>query len=307
MIVIRLGLYLSLMLLVGIAAFPLYALRKAERANATVFAIRRMLAFWCAVSILLSILGFLVLIANMAETPISDPDWQTGSSILFETPIGSAWLVRMAALLIALAAAHFSRSDEQRLIAAVLAGSIALSTLVWTGHAGATEGTLGLVHKISDILHMLAAAIWLGGIAAFLLLLTAPSDQLWGDRLVVGHRALEEFSLVGTICVSVIVATGLVNGQILVGIENTPNLFNSAYGQLLLVKLLLVGAMMLLAAKNRWRLTPDLGRALSEGSAIAAVAALRKSLLREAAGGVAILGLVAWLGTIEPTASMAMS
>lgn len=309
MIAVRLGVYLSLMLLLGLAAFPLYAplyaLRKQERGNGTVLPLREILMFWSIAAIILSVLGFLMLVASMSGNPISDFDWQVGRSILLETPIGYAWLVRMAALSAALATLVFrARSNEQRLIAVALAAAIALASLVWTGHAGASEGGLGLVHKISDILHMLAAAIWLGGIAAFLLLLRPAADQ--PARLTIGHRALEEFSRIGTICVSIIVVTGLLNGQILIGLGNAPQLFDSAYGQLLVLKLLFVGAMMLLAANNRWRLTPGLARALSEGDTSSAVAALRKSLLLEAAAAFAILALVAWLGMLEPTASMAM-
>lgn len=77
-------------------------------------------------------------------------------------------------------------------------------------------------------------------------------------------------------------------------------------GQILLLKLVLVAFMLVLGAKNRWRPTPDFGLALSKDSAATAVAALRTSLLLEAAGAVVILGLVAWLGTPEPTASMTM-
>ena len=228
-------------------------------------------------------------------------------SILLETQIGTAWLVRMAALTAALAVLVFcDGSNQQRLVAVALAAATALSSLVWTGHAGASEGDLGSIHQVSDILHMLAAAIWLGGIGAFLLLLKPPPEGQSDSRLAIGHRALDEFSRVGTVCVSIILLTGLLNGQILVGLQNVPQLLDTAYGQLLVAKILIVGAMMLLAAKNRWRLTPGLALALSEGNPSIAVTALRKSLLLEATAAFAILALVAWLGTLEPTASMAM-
>ncbi|WP_286130846.1 MULTISPECIES: CopD family protein [Sphingomonadales] len=120
------------------------------------------------------------------------------------------------------------------------------------------------------------------------------------------HRSLDSFSRVGTICVAVIVITGMINGQILVGLSNISSVFESTYGQLLVLKLVLVGAMLFLGAKNRWRLTPDLGMVLPEGNTATAVAALRTSLLLEAGAGLAILGLIAWLGMLEPPASMTM-
>ena len=92
----------------------------------------------------------------------------------------------------------------------------------------------------------------------------------------------------------------------LVGISNIRTLFDTTYGQLLVIKLVLVGIMLLFAAKNRWRLTPDLGAVLSGSNATTAVTALRTSLLLEAAAAAAILGLVAWFGTLEPPISMTM-
>ncbi|WP_156441500.1 MULTISPECIES: hypothetical protein [Sphingomonadales] len=179
MIAIRLGLYLSLMLLLGLAAFPLYALRDSERPEGKILTLRKTLIFWSGAAIILSVLGFLALMAAMMGTSIADIDWAMCRTILFETPIGNAWLVRIAALVAALVAAlAIDRSVKRRLITVATASAIALSTLVWTGHAGASEGTLGSLHKASDILHMLAAAIWLGGIAAFLRILQAPDDGI---------------------------------------------------------------------------------------------------------------------------------
>lgn len=307
MIAIRLGLFLSLILLVGLAAFPLYALRKSERIEETVLPLRSSLGLLALGGLVLSAIGFLVLLASMTGNPLGAPDWATGRSILLETPIGTAWLVRMAALATAFWAVFSVRSTDRRLALVTLAGAVALGSLVWTGHAGASEGDLGLVHKVSDLLHMLAAAVWLGGIAAFLLLLRLASGRDEETRMMVGHRALGEFSRVGSVCVLIITGTGLVNAQILVGYENLTQALGSDYGRLLAVKLALVGAMLLLAAKNRWRLTPALGTAIEEGETGSATAALRTSLLLEAGAAVTILALVAWLGTLEPTASMAMS
>lgn len=306
-IAIRLGLYLSLMVLMGLAVFPLYALRGTERLEGTILTLKSALIFWSSAAIILSVLGFLVLMAAMMGTSIAGIDWEMCRSILFETPIGTAWLIRMIALVAALLAAlAINRSDKQRLIAVTVASAIALGTLVWTGHPGATEGAPGSLHKASDVLHMLAAAVWLGGIAAFWKMLQAPDDGLWGDRLTVAHRTLDSFSRVGTVCVAVIVVTGMINGQILVGLPNITALLDSTYGQLLILKLVLVAVMLIFGAKNRWRLTPDLGLALSGGSTTTAVAALRASLLLEAGAAFVILGLVAWLGTLEPTASLTM-
>jgi len=251
MIAIRLGTYLSLMLLMGLAAFPLYALIGEERLEGHAARLDRWLKIAGGSALLLSALGMVAMTANM------------------------------------------------------------MGTSYWE-HAGASEDALGVIHKLSDMLHMLAAAIWIGGIVAFLNMLRTPADGLRSDRLKIVHRALGDFSVVGTLAVAVIAATGLINGQVLVGYANVFSMFTSLYGQLLLAKLVLVGLMLLLAAKNRWRLTPGLTQALAEGDTSDtsdtsnAVAALRRSLLLEATAAFAILALVAWLGMLEPTASLAM-
>jgi copper resistance protein D len=306
MIATRLGLYLSLILLSGLAAFPFYALRRPERVDDAVLPLRLTFVFLAVSGLVLSGTGFLVLLASMSGNAVGNPDWQTGRAILFETPIGTAWMVRMAAMIVALLIAIYAKTSQLRLIGVMLAGAAALASLVWTGHAGASEGNLGLVQRVSDILHMLAAAVWLGGIAAFLLLLRAVPEPVWANRLAIAHRSLEEFSRTGAICVSIVAVTGLVNAQILVGFDNIPALFGSDYGLLLMLKLLAVGIMLLLAANNRWRLTPSLGTALEDDDPRSAVRALRTSLLLEASAAFAILALVAWLGTLEPTASLAM-
>jgi putative copper resistance protein D len=193
--------------------------------------------------------------------------------------------------------------------AAVLAaaGSVAVASLVWSGHAGATEGAAGTVHRISDILHLIAAAVWIGAIGAFLILISPRHVREWPGGLQIAVRSLDQFSRVGTICVLVIAATGLINSQMIVGAENLGRSLASPYGQLLLAKLALFGLMLALAAANRWRLTPALAVAAAGDDAEsvdsdpdAALAAMRRSLIIEASAALAILALVAWFGTLEP-------
>ena len=50
-------------------------------------------------------------------------------------------------------------------------------------------------------------------------------------------------------------------------------------------------------------LTPALYKAIGDGASDRAVGALRKSLVVEMGAATAILGLVAWLGTLQPPMS----
>jgi putative copper resistance protein D len=100
-----------------------------------------------------------------------------------------------------------------------------------------------------------------------------------------------------------IVATGIANGLILFGIPAPGEFIATRYGQLLLVKLVLFALMLSLAAINRWRLAPAIGSAGEGGQLVPALRNLRRSLLVEGAAALAVLALVAWLGTMQPPAT----
>lgn len=305
---IRFALFASLMLITGLAAFPLYALRPAERSNREPGSLLHRPQPWlCAFALLLSFVGMVVLIVTMQGVNVFAIDHEMFLSIVRETDTGIAWIVRMTALLVAITATlRFRRNPTLATSILFAAGSTALVTLLWTGHAGATEGAVGWLHRVNDAAHMIAAAIWLGAIAAFLLLLR-PVEPASEARLAFAARGLDQFTRVGTLCVLVIAATGLVNAQIVIGAGNIARSAGSPYGQLLTVKLLLFAAMLILAAVNRWRLTPALRAAVDPGAMSAdparAVAAMRTSLILEASAGLAILALVAWFGMLAPVSA----
>ena len=108
---------------------------------------------------------------------------------------------------------------------------------------------------------------------------------------------------VGTIVVAALAVTGLVNAWLLVGPDNIGALWTTLYGRLLLAKLALFAAMLGLAALNRFRLTPRFEASIATGDHGGALGAMRRSLAVETGCIVAILALVAWLGTLEPPAS----
>lgn len=300
-IAIRFALYADLMVLAGMTAFSLYAFTAAERTSASFISLRPIVLVLALLGLILSGLGLLALAAAMMGADLFPVDPTHVRMIVVETAIGTAWVVRMLALVIVLVAAlALERYPTPMRMVVLLASSVAIATLVWTGHAGATEGVSGTIHRLSDIVHMLAASIWVGGIASFVWLLFKPVWQTSPTELAITHRALEQFSRVGALVVGLIVLTGLINSQILVGAANIGTITTTPYGQLLLAKLALFGLMLALAAANRWRLTPALGAGVTSGDTAVAVTALRKSLIAEGAAVLLILALVAWLGTLEP-------
>ncbi len=285
---VRFALYANLMLLFGVPLFALYAPGGRDS-----MAARR--GFVMAVSLTglaLSLLSIAVITAAMAGTALTQVDPGAIRMMVTDTPIGHAWAVRIVALVALLALMALPRP---MLAAAALLGGVALATLAWTGHGAAGEGDAGMVQLAADIVHLLVAAAWIGAIVGLAAMVVGNGDHQ------TAFRALDSFSKAGSVIVALVLASGLVNSAYLVGANHLTELPATLYGQLLIAKLALFAAMLGLAAFNRFRLTPALTPA---DDALPSFAALRRSLTLEAGAATAILALVAWLGTLEPPASM---
>jgi putative copper resistance protein D len=224
--------------------------------------------------------------------------------MLYETEIGYSWLMRMISLAVVIfVASQSKRWPTGSLWIATLAGSIALSTLAWTGHGAMDEGTLRFWHFAADILHLLAAGGWIGALAAFGLMLRIKGAN--PEQLVrVLSRALKGFETAGGFIVGTIIITGVANYLFIVG-PTVIELVTSTYGILLLMKVLLFAGMIGLATLNRFYLSPSLERSLKAGDYSLAATALRKSVMLESTCAVVIVCLVAWLGTLSPSIEMA--
>jgi putative copper resistance protein D len=221
------------------------------------------------------------------------------ASIIAETDFGRIWSVRLllAVLSVAVAIAwRDRRGGIVRWTGVALAGTL-LVTVAWTGHAAIEEGSTGLLHRLADALHLLAAAVWLGALGPLLWLLARKDDCADAARRLSGFHAI------GLAAVLILIATGVINSLFLVG--DPFALLTTRYGQLLGIKVVLFAVMIWLAARNRLFQTPALTRALSEGTDPGRAAArLRRSIGGELALGTAVLTIVAVLGAIEPSASV---
>ena len=295
-IALRLALYLDLMLSFGLAAFGLYALRGRERVSGEVLPFARLLTSTAIIGVLLSIAGMLCMVWAMSGVT----DWTELrphlEMMVLETDVGSSWGLRILALMLTVVAATQSkRRPTASLWLGTLAAGVALATLAWAGHGAMDEGERRSWHFITDFLHLWAAGAWVGALAAFVLLLRQAEQ-----RLPVLSRTLTGFERVGAVIVLIISVTGVMNYLFIVG-PSIDGLFDSSYGQLLTLKLVLFGAMLVFAALNRFHLSPQLERARQTGEHNIAVGALRRSMALEFSVAAVILALVAWLGTLSPT------
>jgi putative copper resistance protein D len=214
----------------------------------------------------------------------------TLGTVLFSTRFGHVWIARLALLAVATIALFWERLR----IAAALAANGALAMNAAAGHAGAATGLDGAIQLGGDMLHLLAAGAWLGGLLPFAWMMTRYL-RVAGADLGEAYEATQRFSILGLVCVGVILATGSINSWFLVG--SVPALIGTDYGQLLLVKIALFLVIVAVAAVNRLRLTPLVRDGSRKG-----LLALRRNAVVETVLGAAIIGIVAVLGTLPPAA-----
>lgn len=293
LILARLGQYLGAAGLFGSALFL------ARQPNAAGERAERGLVVGSALVLIAATLLALVL---QSATMAGQADPSMVAMVMTGTTFGYAVAVRLVACAGALAAFVVLRDRTRPWVATAL-GAVATASLAWGGHGVADEGAAGAVHLVADIVHLLAAALWIGALGALGAMLVAKNaalDRAAGQRL---YMALKGFSGAGTLAVALLVLTGLVNSWFLVGPTHLGALLTTLYGRLLLVKLLLLTGMLTLAAANRWRHTPRLAIALGRGNASSALPGLLQSVALETAAAGAVLVLVAWLGTLAPPMS----
>jgi len=287
--------------LFGAPLFLLYGLRAPGR---TALAWPRPMLSAAALALVVgTVAALLLLTAAMVGDPAAALDPGTLADVATGTPFGVAMLVRGLAAAAALVLCGVLRPGRGLWLGLSGFGGVALASFAWTGHGAATEGSGALAHLASDVLHLLAAGVWLGALAALAFLLRPRQAPAGQAELQAIHSALAGFSGIGSGAVAVIVLTGLVNSWFLVGPSRILDLPHSAYGILLLAKVGVFIGMLGLAAANRFHLTPALSRGLASGQLVSAITELRRSVFLETAAGLSILVLVGILGTLAPIAA----
>jgi len=299
-IAVRFGLYLDLMLLFGVPLFGLYALRHHERALFAGRHLGRLLAATGVLGVVLSLLGMAVMARSMSGAEdYASIERHVYVMVVMHTDAGLAWLVRMAALAVAICAAAGRRARPTLWLSVIAAtGAVALSSLAWAGHGAMDDGAKGYFHLSNDVLHLIAAAAWVGAVATFVLL-SERTRLAAADQVELLSRVLNGFASMGTLIVLTLGITGVINYGLINGWA-LRDLTSTAYGVLLLVKLSLFVLMLGLAAANRYLLGPRLEVALRNGPVAGAATALRRSLIVEFSVATTIVMLVAWLGTLSP-------
>jgi putative copper resistance protein D len=300
LIVSRLLQFAAVIVVFGCGAFRLYGLGvdpTPTPANAlTVFDawFWRVATVGAIVALLSALSLMLGVTANMAGSASAALDPNTISKVLFDTSFGRVWCWHIVFAALAIGVCLAPRV-HWRMPAILVLSFLLLISLGWIGHAVEGQGATRLVHQINQMVHLLAAALWLGGLVPLAWLLRwarSPSGTAW---ISLARDVVPRFSQMGYAAVALLAATGALNTLLLVG--SIQALVGTPYGRLLSLKILLFLAMVTVALFNRFRLLPRLRR---EAQASAAAAALARSVLFEQGLGLTILAVVGVLGTWPP-------
>jgi copper transport protein len=169
-----------------------------------------------------------------------------------------------------------------------------------SGHPS-TQSPVALLFP-ANVLHVVAVAVWVGGLASLVLILPAATRELEApDRSRLIAATLARFSPIALACVAVILLTGL--GQAYAYVRHLDNLLDTAYGRAVLIKFaLLVGLLIPLGAHNRYRSVPRLERIAAGGQVPGRDGLhLRRALRGELALVVVVLGVTAALAGYAPS------
>jgi copper resistance protein D len=303
LVLARLLLLSSLGVQFGSSLFFLYALKETEDGDASGWP-RRMLLTAALVAVLAS-LGWLVAeTISMTDQPLLQVKWASFQEVAMQTRFGQIALARAGVAALALiSACSLPSSRSGWSVQAVLSG-VALAGFAWTGHGTLGDGGGRLIHLGADVVHLLAAGLWIGALFPLAVLLIKSVRK---PTLTASHAAvygLDRFSGIGAGVVALLVLTGIINSAYVIGVSRWREIFTSVYGQLMVFKLALFAAMLLFAAANRYHLAPRLRTALEQSTLTsAALRPLRQSVVLETCLAVGVLAVVALFGVLEPPVS----
>lgn len=267
-IITKFALYLGVMTAAGTVIATLMFRLDRTRGFAVAFAVLGLIA---------TILAFSLRGANLTGdvSGMTDPEML---GLLWTTPVGTALLLRLVGLGLLIAGLFIGRVG---IWVSVLGGIIAIWSFDHVGHVSGRDTTL---LDIALTLHLLAVALWIGVLTPLKRL--ASSSATYASAADVGHR----FGVVAMVTVPALIIAGGYMGYELVGSFSA--LVGTGYGQALIIKVLLVGLLIGLAAANKLRFIP----ALRSGDP-AAANHLSKSISVEWLVILAVLGTTAVLTT----------
>ena len=257
---------------------------------------RRTLLAASAAGLAASLLGIVLQAATAAGTTF----WSAlgEATEVLGTRFGTVWGIGALAW-VAVGALALPRAGSR---ATVLALALPLLWLVLLpalgGHASVQEPVAVLLP--ANVLHVVAASCWIGGLAVLVAALPAATRRLEPpDRTRLLVATLGRFSALALASVAALLLGGIL--QSILELDAWDDLLNTAYGRAIVVKSALVLVLLAAGWRNRQRTLPALGRAAEAGRAPGRTGlVLRRTLRAEVALGVAALAVTGALAGYSP-------
>ncbi len=296
-------------------------------ADAFATRMRRLFAVAIVLGALVSVLGVLLQGATAAGVSLWGSLKSSVVNDTLDSRFGTVWGLRaidwilLGALLLAARAMHRDAIPQLRagareagssagssrrsagqprplLVLLGIGSAYLLCTPALAGHAS-IESPTGVFFP-SDVLHVGAASIWVGGIACLLLVLPGATRRLEGpERSRLLLAALARFSPIALSSVVVIAITGIV--QAYIDVRSVHGLLHSTYGALIIVKTVLLALLIGIGWVNRERVIPALERLVGDGRSPGGIGALARRTLRgELALMLCVFGVTAALISYAP-------
>ncbi len=220
--------------------------------------------------VLAAVLHLLLLLSNVSGVPVSSPLFATQIPFVWQIGLFRVYAFSALFALAATALAAAARTIVPITWAAAL-GVVSLAVLALAGHAAGAAAHDTAVNSLA--VHIIAASVWLGGLAALVIL-----RPLLGADLGISVR---RFSVLAGWCYGGVIVSGLLAGSLRV---TTLAGLSSRYGLLLVLKVTLAALLGLAGWQMRRRFTRRLAERPENSGEFARFAVAELVLLGAAAG-----------------------
>lgn len=227
--------------------------------------------------------------AAAANVPLMSGLGSPLGELLLRGRFASIWWPRLGLEIASLLLIVFGGIDGLASECALATLPAVLLTSALTSHGAALPNAAG-PGIVIDWLHIVGASAWVGGLVA----LAAVLPVLRGsDAGVTPRQLVGGFGRLALVAAAMVLLSGVLQGALEVG--SVSAIATTLYGQLVLVKVGLLTAMLLLAGMNEWRVRAARDRALVEVRGLSGGIGIELTL------GVVVFAVAALLSSTPPS------
>lgn len=179
---------------------------------------------------------------------------------VLSTTFGQVWQWQLVLATLALLML-FIHQRYIRNIALLIIAILMLILHALIGHSAMFTGTEAVIYKVNQVIHLVSAAYWFGGLWPFVVCLQflRNKDELADGMIKPIIATMKKFSLFGHIAVFLVIVSGVISAVMLIPGWPVTQL-SSEYQSMLWLKIAFVAVMLGLAMINRYVLVPHIRR-----------------------------------------------